>query len=132
MVAGRVVITSPTISSKPIGMHVSILDDIREPGGSGLLCSGTNTAAIGGSSVSAVNIERRNRVMFGHHTGSFRDSQYCVSDPDLLNISCISKSKRRPRPDGTLLSSTAPAGICRNPWSFNWDNQTLDIPNLMI
>jgi hypothetical protein len=32
-------------------MHVSTLDDIREPGGSGLLCSGTNTAAIGGSSV---------------------------------------------------------------------------------
>jgi hypothetical protein len=28
-------------------MHVSILDDIYEPGGAALLCSGTNTGANG-------------------------------------------------------------------------------------
>jgi hypothetical protein len=44
-VAGHAVITSPTISSKPIGMRVSTLDDMHQPIDASLLCCGTNSAA---------------------------------------------------------------------------------------
>ena len=39
MVAGRVVMTSPTISSKPIGIRVSISDDLHERIRPPVLCS---------------------------------------------------------------------------------------------